>query len=262
MEAYKKRLAVAESVYAKSHNGEQMSNTRKLITAVTLQNVNKFLSEAFDNSVGTQRADMGLYKKFCLNLTNLAVPTLIAPDLVMVHPMTSMSGYVAYLKITAGTNKGETQRDENNPYYLMNSPFQLGKVDRNYTSASVVEAFTTGQTNLAWAPCLTGMFYNTAADGTRTVLGDVKVTTAANPTVSYFGTFASAAARETGLLTGMTFKDSTGTTQSYTIVNGDKIAYAYNNVIIPQNDLPIVNAEMDSIPLIAKARRVAIKCVA
>lgn len=171
----------------------------------------------------------------------------------MVHPMTSMSGYVAYLKITAGTNKGETKQGD-----LINSPFQLGAVDRNYTSASVVEAFTTGQTNLAWAPCLTGMFYNTAADGTRTVLGDVKVTTAADPAVSYFGTFASDAARETGLLTGMTFKDSTGTTQSYTIVNGDKIAYAYNNVIIPQNDLPIVNAEMDSIPLIAKARRVAI----
>ena len=66
MEAYKKRLAVAESVYAKSHNGEQMSNTRKLVTAVTLQNLNKFLSESFENSVGTQRADMGLYKKFCL----------------------------------------------------------------------------------------------------------------------------------------------------------------------------------------------------
>lgn len=31
-----------------------------------------------------------------------------------------------------------------------------------------------------------------------------------------------------------------------------------DNVVIPQNDLPIVNAEMKSISLIAKARRVAI----
>ena len=39
---------------------------------------------------------------------------------------------------------------------------------------------------------------------------------------------------------------------------GVKVAYIYNNVKIPQNDLPIVNAEMKSIPLIAKARRIAI----
>ena len=32
-----------------------------------------------------------------------------------------------------------------------------------------------------------------------------------------------------------------------------------DNVVIPQNDLPIVNAEMKSISLIAKARRVAIE---
>jgi len=31
-----------------------------------------------------------------------------------------------------------------------------------------------------------------------------------------------------------------------------------DNVVIPQNDLPIVNAEMKSISLVAKARRVAI----
>lgn len=34
--------------------------------------------------------------------------------------------------------------------------------------------------------------------------------------------------------------------------------YQYNNVAIPQNDLPIVTAQMKAIPLIAKARRVAI----
>lgn len=37
-----------------------------------------------------------------------------------------------------------------------------------------------------------------------------------------------------------------------------RIRYAYDNVYIPQNDLPLVNAEMKQIPLVAKARRVAI----
>ena len=31
-----------------------------------------------------------------------------------------------------------------------------------------------------------------------------------------------------------------------------------DNIVIPQNDLPIVNVEMANIPLVAKARRVAI----
>lgn len=34
--------------------------------------------------------------------------------------------------------------------------------------------------------------------------------------------------------------------------------YVYNNIYIPQNDLPLLNAKMDGIPLIAKARRIAV----
>lgn len=36
------------------------------------------------------------------------------------------------------------------------------------------------------------------------------------------------------------------------------IGYQYNNVAIPQNDLPMVSAQIKAIPLIAKARRVAV----
>ena len=244
MEAYKKRLAVAESVYAKSHNGEQMSNTRKLITAVTLQNVNKFLSEAFENSTGTQRADMGLFRKFCLNLTNLAVPTLITPDLVMVHPMTSMSGYVAYLKITAGTNKGETEQGE-----LINSPFQLGKVDRDYTSAAVAEKATAFSETIGSA---TVVFLQTAwfpvynGDDAKSKLQVLDATTGTAVTVVIDEANSNFTTGKIAFTSGVT----SGTEY--------RVKYVYNNVIIPQNDLPIVNAEMDSIPLIAKARRVAI----
>ena len=60
MEAYSKRIKIAESVYAKSHNGEQMDQNRKLCLAKCLQNVNSFINEAFEQSTGTQRSDMGL----------------------------------------------------------------------------------------------------------------------------------------------------------------------------------------------------------
>lgn len=60
LEAYKNRLKVSESVYSKGHEGEKMDTQRKLIVAKCLENTNKYLNEAFDNSTGTQRSDMGL----------------------------------------------------------------------------------------------------------------------------------------------------------------------------------------------------------
>lgn len=93
LEQYKGRLSVSESVYSRTHNGEKMDNHKKLVIAKVLDNTSKFLSEAFDAASGTQRSDLGLYKKFCLNLTTVALPNLIANELVIVHPMSSMSGF-------------------------------------------------------------------------------------------------------------------------------------------------------------------------
>lgn len=36
------------------------------------------------------------------------------------------------------------------------------------------------------------------------------------------------------------------------------VAYTYNNVYIPQNDIPLLNCHMEAIPLYARARRIAI----
>ena len=70
LEAYSKRIRVAEQVYSKSHEGQSMDNNRKLAVAQCLRNVDKYLTEAFDNSMGTQRADMGF--KFQKQSVNMA----------------------------------------------------------------------------------------------------------------------------------------------------------------------------------------------
>ena len=142
-EAYKSRLAIAERFYSQKHAGEKLSESKKLVTAKVLENTNKFLNEAFENSVGTQRSDLGLFKKFALNLTTVALPNLIAHDLVIVHPMSSMSGYVNYVQYTRGSNKGAYVQGD-----VINDPFRLGsfkngadgKIDTNYTAAKVCEA--------------------------------------------------------------------------------------------------------------------------
>lgn len=228
LETYAKRLNVSESVYRKTHAGEALPMNKKIAVATLLNNTNKFLTEAFSNSIGTQRADMGSFKKFCLNLTTVAVPSLIAFDLVMVKPMTSVSGYIAYVKYIAGSNKGATKQGD-----LRTSPFAIGDVDVNYTGDKVVELVPAGATEItaAWTPIVKGAFL----DGTTK--HDAKIIKKAG-TVAY-GDFTAE-----GKLTGL--------------AEGDKVAYMYDNVVIPQNDLPILNGVVDSIALVAKARRIAV----
>ena len=74
LEAYAKRLNISEQVYGKAHQGATMDNHRKLVVAKVLENTNKFLKEALDSSMGTQRSDMGLFMKFSLNLTTVGLP--------------------------------------------------------------------------------------------------------------------------------------------------------------------------------------------
>lgn len=230
LESYAKRLSVAESVYSDRNSGAKLSNTKKIALATVLNNTEKFLNEAFTNSVGTQRADMGAFKRFCLNLTTVTMPNLIASDLVIVHPMTSMAGYISYLKFVKGINKGESKRGD-----LVADPFKLGNVDVNYTSSLVVETVNVASdgkdVKLAWFPVFDGKD-EFGRDFTPSIVGGKGTVTVKN-------------AKE-GIVT-------------VSGVTGEvKIRYAYDNVVIPQNDLPILNAEMANIALVAKARRIAV----
>ena len=144
-------------------------------------------------------------------------------DLVIVSPMSSMTGYITYIRYTAGSNKGSVK-----PRDTFNSPFGLGDLsaDRSdYTSSRVVESVDPSATTItpAWTP----------------VIGD-KVE-----------------ARKTsdGTWVEVALTDGSATVTAGTY---NKIRYTYDNVVIPQNDLPMVNAEIDSIPLTARARRVAV----
>ena len=224
-----------------------MDSIRKITVAKCLDNVSTFLNEAFESSMGTQRAAMGDYKKFCLALTNVGVPQLIAFDLVAVSPMSSMYGNVAYIEYVKGTTKGVSEAGE-----LTNGVYKLGEVDQTYTGDNVVETFVANQTKLGFAPVVEGAFK--AADG-KTALGDVAVTTGST---TVYGTFASEDARKTGTLASMTFKAADGTSTTHTFAADDKIAYKYDNIVIPQETLPTLKAELKNIGLEAHARRIAV----
>lgn len=228
-ETYAKRLEVADGVHQKAHLGEGLDNFKKIAIAKCLDNVNKFMTEAFENSVGTQRSDLGAWKKFALNLTTVALPNLIAFDLVIVQPMTSISGYINYIQYTAGSNKGTTSQGD-----VLNDPFRLGKVDKDYTSERVVETFvgdaSTTAFKVMWGPIVT--------DSVKVLVNGAEKEVTTDYTVVKDGT--------------ITFTTAPAADDQI------RIGYVYDNVKIPQNDLPMVNVRMESIALQAKARRVAV----
>jgi hypothetical protein len=147
LETYSRQLKVAEAYVAKNFDGKTISSNTALTTAVLLDNTNRWMTESVNMVAGGSRSDMGDWKKFCLNLTNIAVPSLIANDLVIVHPMTSYSGSVAYLEYVAASDKGDIIGSGENPT-LLNGVFGHGEMSEariNYTTPVVVETLATGE---------------------------------------------------------------------------------------------------------------------
>lgn len=191
-----------------------------------------------------------------MNLTTVALPNLIAHDLVIVHPMSSMSGYVNYVQYTRGSNKGAYVQGD-----VINDPFRLGsfkegadkKLDTNYTAAKVCEAKAAVtdakyDVTLMWKPVVPTTVEVVTAGATFRDNGEGKLQEMDGDKVKEGG--------KTGTIdyaTGAISFAASTLTAGPVFVN-----YAYDNVVIPQNNLPIINAEIKAIPLIAKARRIAI----
>jgi len=162
---------------------------------------------------------------------------LILMDLVITKPMTSEYGTLRYLKFVAGVDKGGVEAGQ--PF---NEAFRLGKMDAAraaYTSNSVVEgvaSFTSGTTAVAFKQ---GATFVDALDANGVSVVDKTGT-------------AWTIAAETGVITAGTYASGKSATDV------KKIAYTYDNVVIPQDKIPTIKAEFDVINLQAKARRIAI----
>ena len=235
-----------------------MVRKMKLVVAKVLENTNRFLNEAFENSVGTQRSDMGAFKKFALNLTTVALPNLIANDLVIVHPMSSLSGYVNYIEYQYASNKGATKIGDK-----ISNPFGFGDVDVDFTGDRIAQAFADNSAAVtpAWSPVLKG-FFKTILETPGDASSEVEFDPRATYTDAQLATVARKDVKITEAGTGtVTFADLTGDSIATTDLPaaGGTVAYVYDNVVIPQNDLPTIKAEMKSIALVAHARRIAIK---
>ena len=253
LESYKNRLAISESVHQKSHNGAKMSSAKKLMIASVLNNTSKFMNEAFDSSAAMQRSALGDYKKFCLNVATVALPNLILPDLMMTQPMTSISGYITYLEYTAGTNKGGVEQGD-----FINGVYRLGNMTEartRYTADRVVEELNTVKTT-------------EVVDGEEVETDTGAIIFAWAPVVK--GSVKCLVNNEWVEVTGV--EDPITKKVTYTAPEGaTKVAYMYDNVVIPQDgitngglmpgagsSIPTLTAHMEAIDLHASARRIAV----
>lgn len=226
LETYGRQLKVAEAYVAKNFDGKQISGNTKLTTAVLLDNTNRWMTESM-NTQATERADLGDWKKFCLNLTNIAVPSLIANDLVIVHPMTSYSGSVAYLEYVSKTDKGDVKKGD-----VFNGVFGLGAMNeaRQNFSAQVIIETVGSDGKVVLTPMATGKF-----EGGK----DAKVVKA-NGKVEY--------------ITADELKAG--------VEAGSKVAYfseEFQMEHVPAQDIPTIGPRMKRIPLVAEPRRIAVR---
>ena len=227
LETYSRQLKIAEAYVANNFDGKKVSANTQLTTAVLLDNTNRFLTEAM-NTQATERADLGDWKKFCLNLTNIAVPSLIANDLVIVHPMTSFSGSIAYLEYVSKTDKGGVKKGD-----LFNGVFGLGEHSEArtaFTSQVIVETVgSDGKVSLS--PMATKRFNDGKADAKIIRNGEVSYANVVD-----------------GAIEG--------------VQAGDKVAYfseEFQMEHVPAQDIPTIGPKMNRIALVAEPRRIAVR---
>ena len=237
LETYSRQLKVAEAYVAKNFEGKTMSSQTALTTAVLLDNTNRWITESLNSNIGVDsRADsMGAWKRFCLNLTNIAVPSLIANDLVIVHPMTSYSGSVAYLEYVSLTDKGGVKKGD-----MFNSVFGHGKMDearQNFTSQIIVENGTAPQSFTGEQIEANGISYT---DGTTVKFATVK----------YIGKDAEGKA-------AVSYDDD-----GAALASVEKVAYVakqFQMNHVPAEEIPAIGPRMKHIPLVAEPRRIAVR---
>lgn len=229
LETYSRQLKVAEAYVAKNFDGKSISANTQLTTAVLLDNTNRWMTESLNMTIGTgSRADLGDWKKFCLNLTNIAVPSLIANDLVIVHPMTSYSGSIAYLKYVALSDKNG-MKDR-----VLNDVFAHGEMDdarMYYASPVVVEDVAEG-----------GSTTMTALEGGFVVRDASDATKVAKYTYKIDGVYTNE------LKAGkVAYKTAEGVDNKWQMDH------------IPATEIPSIGPKMERIALVAEPRRIAVR---
>lgn len=148
---------------------------------------------------------------------------------VIVHPMTSYSGSVAYLEYVAKTDKGDVKKGD-----LFNGVFGLGgmtEARQNYSAQIICESISSGE-KVGLTPMATGKF-----EGGK----DAKLVKKSDNSVSY----------------------KTAEELAAFQADGDYKVYYFSEEFqmehVPAQDIPTIGPRMKQIALVAEPRRIAVR---
>lgn len=228
---WNKRITATESVLG------SMNMERKVALAVSLENTHNRLKVM----EATQPSSIGQYKRYALDIVNAVVPNLITYDIASVQAIDNRVGMINYISYKYGRDKGQAKNGQ-----MFASSLNMGQSDANYSSANI-DAEVVGEvgnatisTNIQWTPVVPGTFFFEAEggnvvgkdDGQGNIVGDGITTGTINYTTGSISiTLASATTQEAS------------------------VSYSYNNEDAPVANVPEVNLEITSLPVVAKSRK-------
>lgn len=166
-----------------------------------------------------------------MDITTVAMPNLVAHDLVLVKPLPSFTGVIFYYKFVAGITKGGVEIGR-----TLNDPWALGDMDEariNYTSPVIIDSFkgdgAAKTFTVTWKQNLVKDLPVVTVDGTEVDVDSFD--------------------KDTGVVTLKAAPAADAVV---------KVAYKYDMVSVPQAEIPTIKVESASINLTATPRRVKI----
>lgn len=239
VESWKDRLTAVEKVT------ENFNYEKRIALAKLLENTQSYLNHHLMESRATQSSNIGQFKRFALDALTVAIPSLIAFDLVSVQPISNRVGMINYIEYTYNSNKGTVKEGQ-----IFTDTFKKGNSEPTFTLAAVngeakavaLAAAVTGTLN--WKPATPGSI--TIKHGTVVITDD-----------------GAGNLESTGNITDGEINYTTGE-YKYTLSVADlasvpTVNYSYNNEFVPANDVPQVGLQLRSLPVQAKARHLSIK---
>lgn len=175
--------------------------------------------------------------------------------------MSSITGFVTYVEYTTSTTKGADTAGR-----FLNNPFELGGPKdlgfSSYTADRVVETVATPKADLvvSWTPTVKGVFktYEVTVGGetvTKELVSEIEWQKDGKPTLTAHDVKVTAT---DGTVSYANFESDGKTIDDANLSAGARVAYVYDNIVIPQDKLPTIKAEIKNITLEAKARRIAV----
>lgn len=279
-EACKTKLRAAEMFHKRSFS-QEVKNTAAVILKNTIGAYEAIAGTPASGSTAglgiygggqsavAQMDPIGSYKNFIIKIASLGIPALDVFDWVAMEPMATASTQILFTRYVRMSNKGKAKQGDivSDPFGIMYRQLKdengnvIGRedaTDTKYSSALTSNAFTdAGSTSaqdfkLTWTPVRENTLVVTAGNKTA----NEKTATAGNPVEGYDKTFV-----ENGITVSVNYQ--TGAIQITTATASTAgsvimVAYEYDNVYLPANDIPTYGATVEAISMVAKPHKVRI----